>query len=953
MKVVQVDGVSIFVKDELLVHHPYYEGKMFPDCKSKDFAKFRESIVNIFKWFNKYIPDIDIDKSTIMTVSGLFENQEMDLYYMTLKSKPEDVSYEGMWYGYKIGDLFINCSGVNLHNYAKLSCTLLFVLKTDKYEESFIKIITDCIKNEKSYDIDNNTYYGFVKNCSLKENSSPKNSESYKRDPASVGKAFDYEYSVYRHIYQDARRICYGSEIDTILSRRTTDELVDTASFIENIDKNKKAGIDGIKGFDEDFLNEINDYIENQFLITSSKSYPHIITFEGLAGCGRSTLAKRIADSCKSNVFREHDFIDHVTEEECSQPHYIEIDTRGLIPAYGDCVIFINHAEGYLNTDLLNSFIAATKNCRERCLIILSASTGSIDELLSSSDTLRGLISKRFAFKNYTVDNEIEVLNWILSNLYSRYLEADNYSIKEEIRESLKDLILTAAHCPKESEEQDEYNVSVGGELANGYFAARLAEVLTSENGREDPGSMYIKAPVVKKVCEKLKAEFEKTGMVLSSQVVAEKDRSDKKLTFDDVVGNKTAIKELEKCLEWMKSDETGMRAVCLTGEPGCGKTFMARVVASMANAKFISKAGNDYIQNYSGQGAVALGELFDRVDGYKRCVLFIDEIDAIGKAREAGNIDTLGNQALNKLLTRLDGFTTRKNKLILITATNCYDMLDPALKRRLGTRVDIRLPNREDRIAMLEHCLKTLPNGYTAEGFDDNAKEELSDEMEGMSFDRIQKVVTNVVDDLRGEENKTITKTLIYDRIYDELLGRKIENDTRDKETLERIAVHELGHTIAAVRSGRKVGYCTIVARESGVGGYTKMITTRQEGAPLTLDELKKEVRISLGGRAAEDIYYKGNVSNGCSGDISHVTALLRNAYAQGGLGDTLTVRSVDSPEVCAKAEEECQKLYKETKEMIISKMEHELYPETLKKLVELGSIDDESYRWIYDNKK
>ena len=264
MILVPVDGVSIFFKDILLAH-PYGDKKKFPGCKSQEFVKLRESISQIFKNFEPIAPDIDVDASTIFTMIDLFKDGDEDSEELTLKNEPEKVYHEKMWYGYKIGGY----SERYLQNYFKLNCTLTFVLKTDEYAAGLIGTIKEKIKAEEAHNITAeeehkiSMYYGFVKNCDLKEeNSPPKNFNSYMREPAVVSEPKNISETECNKLYKKVRRICYASEIDTILSDKSTEEIVRIAGLLNNSAGDKAAVFGGIKGFDELFLEEIKDYIE-------------------------------------------------------------------------------------------------------------------------------------------------------------------------------------------------------------------------------------------------------------------------------------------------------------------------------------------------------------------------------------------------------------------------------------------------------------------------------------------------------------------------------------------------------------------------------------------------------------------------------------------------------------------------------------------------------------------
>ncbi|KAJ1640871.1 peptidase family M41-domain-containing protein, partial [Pavlovales sp. CCMP2436] len=380
-------------------------------------------------------------------------------------------------------------------------------------------------------------------------------------------------------------------------------------------------------------------------------------------------------------------------------------------------------------------------------------------------------------------------------------------------------------------------------------------------------------------------------------------------VTFDDVAGCDASKLELREVVEFLKSPgkflAVGARAprgVLLEGPPGTGKTLLARAVAGEAGVPFLSASGSEFVEMFVGVGASRIRDLFDRAKKNSPCIIFIDEVDAIGKSRGGGAGMGGGNdereQTLNQILTEMDGFD-KSVDVVVIAATNRADVLDPALLRpgRFDRRVPVELPDRVGRLAILHVHSKDKPLGKDVNlvavaarttGFSGAALANLMNEAAIVTARR----------DKTELGNDEIEYAL--DRLTVGLEQRTgMASDARKR----LVAYHEAGHAVmGALTPGfDAVGKVTIVPRSSGAGGFTLFVPDdeRTDSGLYSRKYLEATLRVALGGRVAEEVVYGADeVTTGASSDLQRVADLARKMVTQWGFAaETLGLTAWEQP--------------------------------------------------------
>jgi cell division protease FtsH len=362
---------------------------------------------------------------------------------------------------------------------------------------------------------------------------------------------------------------------------------------------------------------------------------------------------------------------------------------------------------------------------------------------------------------------------------------------------------------------------------------------------------------------------------------------------FDDVAGADESKQELQEVVEFLKEPQKfaalGARipkGVLLVGPPGTGKTLMAKAVSGEAGVPFFSISGSEFVEMFVGVGASRVRDLFEQAKRNSPCIIFIDEIDAVGRYRGTG----LGGshdereQTLNQILVEMDGFGTDTN-VILIAATNRPDILDPALLRpgRFDRRVTMDRPDMQGRKAILEVHVKGKP-------MDPNVDlERLAKQTPGFVGADLENVV-NEAAILSARRNKRFISMVELSEAVERvgLGGPERRSRLMSPHEKEVIAYHEAGHAVVSrlVAYSDPVQKVTIIPR-GGAGGYVwqvaekdRVMTTR----PYFLDF----IAIALGGRVAEELVF-GDVSNGASGDIQQLTQTARSMVTKYGMSDVM----------------------------------------------------------------
>ena len=366
-------------------------------------------------------------------------------------------------------------------------------------------------------------------------------------------------------------------------------------------------------------------------------------------------------------------------------------------------------------------------------------------------------------------------------------------------------------------------------------------------------------------------------------------------ITFDMIIGSDGAKKEMAFFVNALKNPrsfaENGFRApkgILMYGPPGTGKTMLAKAMAHEAGVAFIATEGNKFLDKYVGVGANRIHEIFRTARKYAPAILFIDEIDAIGRERKGvgeGSGDTHAD-ILTALLAEMDGFVNDPKRPVFVLAATNFDItpgtpksLDEALMRRFDRLIYVDLPDSKARLKFLQMKTKGKIFNVTEKGLEGIASRSF-----GMSLAKLDSVL-----ELAMRNAMMAGKTKVTDDVLEEAFEIYRSGDEKkwDSSLIERVARHESGHAFLCWLSGETPSYLTIVARGNH-GGY--MQHADNEGKYLsTRDELLANIRTSLGGRAAEIVYYgKDNgISTGASGDLASATAIAEHIICDYGMSD------------------------------------------------------------------
>ena len=371
-------------------------------------------------------------------------------------------------------------------------------------------------------------------------------------------------------------------------------------------------------------------------------------------------------------------------------------------------------------------------------------------------------------------------------------------------------------------------------------------------------------------------------------------------IKFSDVAGEDEAKEILTEIVDFLhnpgKYTEIGAslpKGALLVGPPGTGKTLLAKAVAGEANVPFFSISGSEFVEMFVGMGAAKVRDLFKQANEKAPCIVFIDEIDTIGKKRDSGAMG--GNdereQTLNQLLTEMDGFDGRKG-VIILAATNRPDSLDPALLRpgRFDRRVPVELPDLKGREDILKVHAKKIK---LSESVDFNAIARMA---AGASGAELANIINEGALRAVRDGRKFVTQADLEESVEVVIAGYQKKNKVlSDKEKLI-VSYHEIGHALVAAKqtNSAPVTKITIIPRTSGALGYTMQVEAQEQNL-MSKEELENKIATLTGGRAAEELIFH-SITTGASNDIEQATKLARGMITRYGMSDDFDMVALET---------------------------------------------------------
>jgi cell division protease FtsH len=452
------------------------------------------------------------------------------------------------------------------------------------------------------------------------------------------------------------------------------------------------------------------------------------------------------------------------------------------------------------------------------------------------------------------------------------------------------------------------------------------------------------------------------------AKIIDPDDKSQKK-TFADVAGAREAKQELMEIVDFLKNPKkfidigaTIPKGVLLMGAPGTGKTLLARAVAGEAGVPFFHLSGSEFIEMFVGVGASRVRDLFNMAKAASPAIIFVDEIDAIGRMRGSGmgGGNDEREQTLNQILVEMDGFS-QTEKVIVMAATNRPDVLDPALVRpgRFDRRVTLDLPDKRDREEILVVQSKTKPLDSTVD------LHAIAQRTPGFSGADLYSLMNESAILAARDDKKIITQTDIINSIEKVMIGPERKSHLMSQKEKELTAYHEAGHALvgSVLPNSDAVHKVSIISR-GNAGGYTLSLPTEDRKLQ-SRKSFKDEIAMTFGGYAAEELIY-GDVSTGPSGDLQQATLKARDMVVRYGMSDSVGPRAVEisanrkknyseisndtSPDLARKVDEEIEKYVREGLETArrVVREHRDVLEIITKRLIEVENIEREEFEQI-----
>ena len=499
-----------------------------------------------------------------------------------------------------------------------------------------------------------------------------------------------------------------------------------------------------------------------------------------------------------------------------------------------------------------------------------------IQYIISSS--YQPLVIPYSEFQKALKDGNVREIT-VLSNTITGKIAVKNEKNGQMEEKKFKTVIVN----PEIVKQLEQYNVTYSGEIENTFFRDLLSWVL--------PLAIFIGIWFF--LIRRLGQQAQSQAMSIGRSKAKVYMVKDNKITFKDVAGVDEAIEELEEVIEFLKTPEKFSRiggripkGILLVGPPGTGKTLLAKAVAGEANVPFFWLSGSDFVEMFVGVGAARVRDLFNQAKEKAPCIIFVDELDALGKARGMGL--TGGHdereQTLNQLLVEMDGFDTKQG-VILVAATNRPEILDPALLRagRFDRQVLVDRPDKKGREEILKIHVRNVRMA------DDVDLGKIAGMTPGFAGADLENIVNEAALLAARRNKETVTMPEFQEAIERIVAGLEKKNRLINEKEREIVAYHEIGHAMVALvlPETEPVEKISIIPRGIAALGYTLQMPT-EDRYLLSKTELLNRIAVLLGGRASEEITF-GDITTGASNDIGRATDIARHMVTQYGMNTSL----------------------------------------------------------------